>query len=410
MMNMNVIGFEKIVCSSLLVFTLYTACTEAISLQRQILLDIIENRNYDKRIPPGIDLGDIYEEQPTNVSVQLFITEMYDVNVNEMDFSITCYLRQKWVDHRLNFSHPNITLELTQEEINSIWTPDTFFPESKKGDLHTITKPNTLMHIYHNGTVLYSLRLHVQLSCSMDFHLYPLDHQRCKIHLESYGLTATKLLYSWIDGTPVHVMNENLPLYDTNGSPPTDVSLCHTSLFNGGTGFSCLEMVIELKRSIGYYMTEIFIPDILIVVLSWVSFWLHPLAVPGRVSLGAVTVLTMSSQGSASRRNAPRVSYVKAVDVWSLFQIMFVFAALVEFSIVNVLARIKVSDARASQIAQERASKHRESQGNVQDPDKDESRRPYLGRAKKIDKISRIAFPAVYLFFNFLFWVIVPNL
>lgn len=410
MTNMNVIGFEKIVCSSLLVFTLYNACTEAISLQRQILGDIIENRNYDKRIPPGIDLGDIYEEQPTNVSVQLFITEIYDVNVNEMDFSITCYLRQKWIDHRLNFSHPNITLELTQDEINSIWTPDTFFPESKKGDLHTITKPNTLMHIYHNGTVLYSLRLHVQLSCSMDFHLYPLDHQRCKIHLESYGLTATKLLYSWIDGTPVHVLNENLPLYDINGSPPTDVSLCHSSLFNGGTGFSCLEMVIELKRSIGYYMTEIFIPDILIVVLSWVSFWLHPLAVPGRVSLGAVTVLTMSSLGSASRRNAPRVSYVKAVDVWSLFQILFVFAALVEFSVVNVLARIKVSDARASQIAQERASKHRESQGNVQDPDKDENRRPYLGRAKKIDKISRIAFPAVYLFFNFLFWVIVPNL
>lgn len=119
-------------------------------------------------------------------------------------------------------------------------------------------------------------------------------------------------------------------------------------------------MVIELKRSIGYYMTEIFIPDILIVVLSWVSFWLHPLAVPGRVSLGAVTVLTMSSLGSASRRNAPRVSYVKAVDVWSLFQILFVFAALVEFSVVNVLARIKVSDARASQIAQERVSKHRE--------------------------------------------------
>ena len=88
-------------------------------------------------------------------------------------------------------------------------------------------------------------------------------------------------------------------------------------------------------------MTELFIPDILIVALSWVTFWLHPLAVPGRVSLGAVTVLTMSSQGSASRRNAPKVSYVKAVDVWTLFQIMFVFAAMVEFSVVNVLARKK---------------------------------------------------------------------
>ena len=91
-----------------------------------------------------------------------------------------------------------------------------------------------------------------------------------------------------------------------------------------------------------------FIPDVLIVVLSWASFWLHPLAVPGRVSLGVITVLTISSQGSASRRNAPKVSYVKAVDVWTLFQITFVFTAFLEFSIVNVLARRKDQSAMVS--------------------------------------------------------------
>ena len=88
-------------------------------------------------------------------------------------------------------------------------------------------------------------------------------------------------------------------------------------------------------------MTELFVPNILIVALPWVTFWLHPLAVPGRVSLSAVTVLTMSSQGSASSLNAPKVSYVKAVDAWTLFQIILVFAAMVEFSVVNVLARKK---------------------------------------------------------------------
>jgi hypothetical protein len=49
----------------------------------------------------------------------------------------------------------------------------------------------------------------------------------------------------------------------------------------------------------------------------------------------------MSSQGSASSLNAPKVSYVKAVDAWTLFQIILVFAAMVEFSVVNVLARKK---------------------------------------------------------------------
>ncbi|XP_052077996.1 glycine receptor subunit alphaZ1-like [Mytilus californianus] len=181
-------------------------------------------------------------------------------------------------------------------------------------------------------------------------------------------------------------------------------------------------------------MLEIFIPDMLIVITSWVSFWLHPLAVPGRISLGAITVLTMSSQGSAARLNAPQVSYPKAIDVWTLFQAMFVFAALIEFSVVNVLARRKVSEETAAEMAAKRKEihvydnvlaskqlsdeevakiakkKYRESQGNDMDPNFDDIRRPYLPLAKKIDIISRIAFSACYLFYNFLFWVIVGNI
>lgn len=111
-------------------------------------------------------------------------------------------------------------------------------------------------------------------------------------------------------------------------------------------GYSTLDATIEFRRSIGYYLIELFIPDVLIIVLSWVSFWLHPDSVPARVSLGCVTVLTISSQSSASRAHAPRVSYVKASDIWTLFQILFVFAAMVEYSIVNVLARTKRPDTK----------------------------------------------------------------
>ena len=38
----------------------------------------------------------------------------------------------------------------------------------------------------------------------------------------------------------------------------------------------------------------------------------------------------------------PRVSYVKAIDVWMSMAVMLVFAALLEFAIVNTLARKEI--------------------------------------------------------------------
>lgn len=74
-------------------------------------------------------------------------------------------------------------------------------------------------------------------------------------------------------------------------------------------------------------------------VLSWVSFWIDTDAVPARITLGLLTVLTMTTQSSNFAARMPRVSYVKAIDVWMAMCLVFVFGALIEYSFVNALAR-----------------------------------------------------------------------
>ena len=80
-------------------------------------------------------------------------------------------------------------------------------------------------------------------------------------------------------------------------------------------------------------------PSLLVVLLSWLNFWLDCEAVPARISLGLLTVLTMTTQSSGARADLPRVSYVKAIDVWMATCLTFVVLALVEFAYVNVLTR-----------------------------------------------------------------------
>ena len=80
-------------------------------------------------------------------------------------------------------------------------------------------------------------------------------------------------------------------------------------LFHNQLGkFTCIEVRFHLERQMGYYLIQMYIPSLLIVILSWVSFWINMDAAPARVALGITTVLTMTTQSSGSRASLPKVS------------------------------------------------------------------------------------------------------
>lgn len=88
----------------------------------------------------------------------------------------------------------------------------------------------------------------------------------------------------------------------------------------------------------------------MLVIVSWVSFWLDQSAVPARVSLGVTTLLTMATQTSGINASLPPVSYTKAIDVWTGVCLTFVFGALLEFALVNYASR---SDSHREKIQKE---------------------------------------------------------
>lgn len=60
--------------------------------------------------------------------------------------------------------------------------------------------------------------------------------------------------------------------------------------------YSCLKAEFHLQRSMGYHLVQSYLPTVLIVVISWVSFWLDVEAIPARITLGVTTLLTISSK------------------------------------------------------------------------------------------------------------------
>ena len=59
-----------------------------------------------------------------------------------------------------------------------------------------------------------------------------------------------------------------------------------TFLYVSEGEFSVLQVVIALQRHTGYFLIQIYLPCTLLVVLSWVGFWLNREATSDRVGLG----------------------------------------------------------------------------------------------------------------------------
>src|SRR6218665_1850965 len=94
-----------------------------------------------------------------------------------------------------------------------------------------------------------------------------------------------------------------------------------------------------MRRDIGFFLIQVYVPSILIVILSFLSFWINVEASPARVAMGLLTVLTMATMSGGARETLPRVSYIKAIVVWMIVCLLFVFMSLIEYAIVNVMAR-----------------------------------------------------------------------
>ncbi|VDO09946.1 unnamed protein product [Haemonchus placei] len=130
-----------------------------------------------------------------------------------------------------------------------------------------------------------------------------MDEQYCQMLLASYAFTTDDIglsnpsdnfliavlpqhIYQWEEQNPIqyHVqLNTSLPNFLLNAA---ETGECTSSTTTGD--YSCLKVM--------FYLAQIYLPSTLLVVVSWVSFWLDRTAVPARVTLGVTTLLTMTTQ------------------------------------------------------------------------------------------------------------------
>lgn len=286
---------------------------------------------YDKDVIPTDN------NQPLNATVSVNINDMVPLEKASMHFSIDCHFGLRWRDPRLKYNATkNVTyIPFDHNFFTQIWTPDIYFTKSKAGFRHALPQPNVMVSLLPDGTVLSEQRVSVSSFCPMEMRFYPFDIQECTANVESYSYNRDYLRLYWRKERNADSTNGD-ELYITEFNQ-VEISLSETSVDYSQYGvYSRLALTVKLYRNLALYILRDFFPCILIVMLSWVGFWINYGSTPARVALGITTVLTVVTLTNNVRSNSPEASSFRSLDYYMLFCNLFVFAALVEYALVGM--------------------------------------------------------------------------
>uniref|UniRef100_A0A3Q2QNP0 Gamma-aminobutyric acid type A receptor subunit rho2 n=1 Tax=Fundulus heteroclitus TaxID=8078 RepID=A0A3Q2QNP0_FUNHE len=226
---------------------------------------------------------------PVGVDVQ--VESLDSISEVDMDFTMTLYLRHYWKDERLAFpSATNKSMTFDGRLVKKIWVPDVFFVHSKRSFIHDTTTDNIMLRVFPDGHVLYSLRVTVTAACNMDFSRFPLDSQTCTLELESCKYMLDKLI--WLS-----------------------LLFLLTIFFQKFSQLSNICFVFLCVKWLGYLFYHF--------------------------QCGITTVLTMSTIITGVNASMPRVSYIKAVDIYLWVSFVFVFLSVLEYAAVNYLTTVR---------------------------------------------------------------------
>ncbi|XP_037970013.1 glutamate-gated chloride channel isoform X5 [Plutella xylostella] len=387
---------------------------------KEILDNLLKNSRYDKRLLPPVDDPDFccgltspndslaqnrvglsslrprsHNRGVLTVNVSVLLLSLASPDESSLKYEVEFLLQQQWYDPRLRYSnqsHYDFLNAIHHHE--DIWLPDTYFimhGDFKEFSQHSwdpIIPMHFALRIYRNGTINYLMRRHLILSCQGRLNIFPFDDPLCSFALESISYESSAITYVWKNdedtlrkSPSLTTLNAYLIQNQTIPCPikaswrgnysclkvdlifTRDRAFYFTTVFIPGIilvtssfitfwlewnavparsmigNYSCLKVDLIFTRDRSFYFTTVFIPGIILVTSSFITFWLEWNAVPARVMIGVTTMLNFFTTSNGFRSTLPVVSNLTAMNVWDGVCMCFIYASLLEFVCVNYVGR-----------------------------------------------------------------------
>jgi len=254
-------------------------------------------------------------DEAVEVRIGLKIEQITSINQKQKNFTVVATLHMNWADPRLAFTpqageslqrtYTLPTLLKLLETKNIRWPAISFSNQQGRTAFE-----NQVAQISRDGSVNYIERFTATFQApEFDFRRFPLDHQKFFINVDSI-FPETESVFKTLtgfSGLGDALGEEEWIIMDVR----TEVTVQNQSGFDPGSRFT---LIFEAERHLNYYVMRILIPVLLIITVSWFTFFLQDYT--KRIDLAGANLLLFIAFNFTISNDMPRLGYITLIDTF----------------------------------------------------------------------------------------------
>lgn len=265
-------------------------------------------------IPPSSFAQEVGEAR--EVQVGLMLVDLTDVNDAEQTMSADVLMMATWQDPDLAGG------EQRTLPYESVWHP-VLLIYNERSVRESLPRE---VSVQPDGTVLYVQRYSGTFSIHMNLKDFPRDTQEFFVWVVNpHRLGSPATLKPLGDQAAYQVDRLSISDWEVG---PARLDVAPFQVAPGAPVNPGIKLSIPAGRRVTYYMIQVLVPLVAIVMMAYTVFWIAPTVVPTRVGVVVTTMLTLIAYRFMLANHVPRLSYLTRFDWFMLGATVLVILTL----------------------------------------------------------------------------------
>ncbi|MBW8034798.1 MAG: hypothetical protein FVQ79_03875 [Planctomycetes bacterium] len=269
---------------------------------------------------------------PVEVSFFVFVIDVDDIDGSLQNFTANVSLRLQWKDDRL----AKETEHIRMMPLEKAWSPRILLVNRQT---FMRTSLPEVLEIEPDGTVNYRQRYVGPISQPMKLSKFPFDRHDFTIQFVAVGYIADDLKF--VPGESYQGDLKGGAMADKLSLPDWEVEKYQTANHPyepiPGLELAGFDFTFTAKRYELYYIWQVIIPLVFIVIMSWGAFWIDPEHAGAQIGVATSSMLTLIAYRFMLGELIPRLPYMTRMDYFTLASTILVFLTFIEVITTTIL-------------------------------------------------------------------------